>query len=104
MSTRLVAAITCQEDARPSVARRERGERGGRCGVGVGWVGGGLRGWRAHLDVVVLCEAVELVEQLEHRPLHLAISGELGVETLGAHLVRVEIGLRGQLPLIRAVG
>ena len=102
MSTRLVAAITCQEDARPSVARRERGERGGRCGVGVGWVGGGwvggLRGWRARLDVVVLCEAVELVEQLEHRPLHLAISGELGVETLGAHLVRVEVVVRPATP------
>ena len=44
---------------------------------------------RQDLDPVVRREAVHLVEQLQHRPLHLPVPGLFRVEALGAH--RVEL-------------
>ena len=47
------------------------------------------------LDPVVRAEAVELVEQLEHGPLDLAIARLLAVEALGANRVEL-VDLAGQ--------
>lgn len=44
---------------------------------------------REHLDPVVGREAVELVQQLQHRPLDLAVARLFAVEALGAHGVEL---------------
>ena len=51
---------------------------------------------RDDLDSVVRAEAIELVEQLEHGPLDLAIARLLAVEALGADRVEL-VDLTGQM-------
>ena len=41
------------------------------------------------LDSLVAAEPVELVEELEHRPLHLAVTALLRIEPLGADSVQL---------------
>ncbi len=64
MSTRFVAAITCcvSEPGRGKKTREKE---------------------QAHFDIVARGEAIHLAEQLEHRALHLAVSGLVAVEALG---------------------
>ena len=59
-----------------------------------------------HLDAVVGGEAVQLVEQLEHSALHLAVAAEVAVEALGAdgvHLVDEDDARRLCIALLRHI-
>ena len=86
---RVMSAAHHHQSPNDGSGRGRRGGGGDRGGSGSGSYGGGSGcdgsgGGIAYLDVIMRRESIHLIEKLQHRPLHLAISRELGIEPLGA--------------------
>mmetsp|Transcript_7187 Transcript_7187/g.15374 ORF Transcript_7187/g.15374 Transcript_7187/m.15374 type:complete len:342 (-) Transcript_7187:476-1501(-) len=44
---------------------------------------------RNHLNPIITAKPIQLIQQLQHRPLHLAVSTQLRIKPLGAHRVQL---------------